>query len=726
MLIQIQKARLNGLFSAKRLSDNGRVVHTSKGLSVRFPRVVRGAVALGSVWRISGPLRETTFDVDGYTIKEDRIDIKKAELVKPNTRLMETWLQQNIDGIGEVKAARLACNPNLLSIIEDENFDALLDFGISNTAAKQILKKFPRDELLEAINWLAEKNLPARIAHSIFDIWEGKTVEYLEADPFVLLQFNVPFNQCCEVANNIGISKNSSIYRAAQVQDILHQYTRKTDSTAMPESAFQNEASKRGLNPNIILSAAADRQILAQTPAGYQLEGPFLIEYYVAHTLKAALNRPDGSGSLLAGWETSVTDMEITSRLADFESRLTFKFTDDQRTAVRGTVRSKVCAISGGAGTGKTTILNAILTIIDEVSQGTEIVQLALSGRAASRMSEATNRPAHTISKYIIDLKRMAPNQRPDHMVVVLDEASMVDITSMYSLMSLLPVATRYIFVGDVGQLPPVGTGLVFHAIMETNIPKFHLMTVKRQGENSGIHKFATAVRNSEADGRLPNLVDAPEADCCIHPTTDPIDIKELYGDFGGQDNCVVLCPTDAGDDGVTNINNVIQASYGRDRKAVHFLDEDENLQQFVTFKGSRLYEGDAILVTENDYALGLRNGFLGSILKAYDEPIDGSYGIAQIDGDEVQLTESVMSKLELGFSITIHKSQGSQWDNVILALPASRAAERMLDKTLLYTGATRARQNLVVCCPNREIIRRAVKRGSLSSMRTVNLQYHF
>ncbi|CUK00997.1 Exodeoxyribonuclease V alpha chain [Shimia thalassica] len=726
MLVQIHKARLNGLLSAKRLSDEGFIIHSSKGLSVRFPRAVKDVATPGNVWRISGPQNEASFEVNGYTVTEDRIDVDEAELIKPNTSLIETWLQKNIDGIGEVKAGRLARNPNLLDLIENEDFDALLDLGIPSNAARQILKTFPRDEMLEAINWLAEKNFPARIAHSLSGMWKDKTVEYLEADPFVLLQFGVPFNKCCEVAESIGISRTSNVYQAAQVRDIVQKYTRKTGSTAIPVSTFHAEANRRRLNPQAILKSAADRRVLAQTPAGLQLEGPFLLEHFVAHTLKSAFNRPNGAGSLLAGWETALSDREISVFLTRFEAGISFELTSEQRQAVIGAVKSKVCAMSGGAGTGKTTILNAVLSIIDKVSLGSEVVQLALSGRAASRMSEATNRPAHTISKYIIELKRMAPERRPDQLIVVIDEASMVDIVSMYNLMSLLPSATRYIFVGDVEQLPPVGMGLVFHAIMESDIPRFHLRAVKRQGEDSGIHRFATAVRNSETTCRLPTFAESPKADCVILGTTDPTTIKELFENLGGRDDCIVLCPTDMGIDGVTNINKVIQAGYGSCRRGIQYPDEDGNLQHFVTDKGSRLHEGDAILVTKNDYALGLRNGFLGTISRAYDEPLDGSHGLAIIDGDEIQLTDEVISKLELGFAITIHKSQGSQWENVILALPASRAVERMLDKTLLYTGATRARQNLVVCCPDQEIIQRAIERGSLASTRTVNLLNHF
>lgn len=135
----------------------------------------------------------------------------------------------------------------------------------------------------------------------------------------------------------------------------------------------------------------------------------------------------------------------------------------------------------------------------------------------------------------------------------------------------------------------------------------------------------------------------------------------------------------------------------------------------------------DPILITKNDYNIGIRNGDLGvieTIFEDQDLEVDNQiFGVLDIDGRKVDLTFDVLDKMELGYAITIHKSQGSQWRNVILVL--DEQAKRMLDKTLIYTGATRAEKNLIICCENHDLIQNAVAKGSVSMRRNTNLLSH-
>ena len=206
---------------------------------------------------------------------------------------------------------------------------------------------------------------------------------------------------------------------------------------------------------------------------GYQLEVE-LLEAMTGHKL-VKFFRKDGDLSELAAWETSITDKEIAHHLHQFEETLAYSLTEEQRSAVAQACKWKVISLSGGAGTGKTTVLNAVLSVLEAVSLDTPIYQVALSGRASQRMSEATGRPASTIAKFCIDMKNIADDKRPDHCICVIDEASMVDLFSMHNLLQYLPFATRFIFVGDVDQLPPVGGGLIFHSMMKSDFPSVTL-----------------------------------------------------------------------------------------------------------------------------------------------------------------------------------------------------------------------------------------------------------
>ena len=241
----------------------------------------------------------------------------------------------------------------------------------------------------------------------------------------------------------------------------------------------------------------------------------------------------------------------------------------------------KVISLSGGAGTGKTTVLNAVLSVLEAVSLDTPIYQVALSGRASQRMSEATGRPASTIAKFCIDMKNEADDKRPDHCVCVIDEASMVDLFSMHNLLQYLPQATRFIFVGDVDQLPPVGGGLVFHNLMKSDFPSVTLTAVKRQGEQSGIHRFATTVRNEvDYDVDVDNYAVRKESDCSLLNSINPAEITALFTELGGSKNGVVLTATQKGAAGVLNLNKVMkEAGYDRPRITI---DAGDGVYDFI------------------------------------------------------------------------------------------------------------------------------------------------
>ncbi|MDV7143523.1 AAA family ATPase [Tropicimonas sp. TH_r6] len=724
-LIQIKKRRSNGQFSARSLSEDGRVIDAAKSLVVSVPKSLRELARPGTIWRVVGTEGERHFKAGSFVIHETHFVAKTAEFIKPSPRLFEVWLRHNIDRIGEVRAGRLARHPKLIQIIEARDDNALRDLGLPDFAIEQIYEKFPKDEHLAAIHWLSERDLDVGISHTIVKTWQGRTVEFLEADPFVLRQFGVSFRKCAAIATAIGISEEDPVYRAAQVADIIGTFCSRTGSTAMPKAEFVLEVEKREVDPDQALRAAGARKVVVETSVGYQLEGPFLLEHFVASKILEALNRPDGSGSAFAEWEHTVSDEKISRGLELFESSIPFSLTPEQRKAVIGATTNKVCALSGGAGVGKTTILTGVLALLDHLSRDTKIVLLAFSGRAASRMAEATGREAHTIFKFVQELKRTPLARRPDHVVAVIDEASMVDLKSMYDLLRLLPPATRWIVVGDDQQLPPISPGLVFHAIMKSvRIPHYRLTAVKRQSEQSGIHKFGSAIRRGKSVS-IPTFDQEPNGDCILYPISNARDIADLYFDMGGQEQCMVLSPTDRGVGGVREINWAIQSLIGVDRPRLGSTENGDDWQGWITEKGSRIYEGDCVIVTKNDYAFGIRNGFLGRVTKATTSPCDEIFGVAEINGEEVSLGRPVLEKLELGFAATIHKAQGSQWPNVILVLPETGACRQMLDRTLVYTGSTRAQQNLVVCCKDLSTVQRAVDRGSRSLQRTVNLPSH-
>jgi exodeoxyribonuclease V alpha subunit len=156
-------------------------------------------------------------------------------------------------------------------------------------------------------------------------------------------------------------------------------------------------------------------------------------------------------------------------------------------------------------------------------------------------------------------------------------------------------------------------------------------------------------------------------------------------------------------------------------------IDVGDGVYDFINAKGNKFYLNDPILINKNDYGIGIRNGEPGFIEIIHDEAEHNGegicYGVLNLNGRQIDITDEVLDKLDLGYAITIHKSQGSQWENVILIF--DEQARRMLDKTLLYTGVTRAEKKLVMCCENLELIEDAVARGSIAQQRNTNLLQH-
>lgn len=423
----------------------------------------------------------------------------------------------------------------------------------------------------------------------------------------------------------------------------------------------------------------------------------------------------------MAQWEDSLSKKTANEALKEFETTLPFKLTKEQQDAVIVSAMNKFSIISGGAGTGKTTILLAVLSVYEELSKGMAIFQLALSGRAARRMQESTGRDAMTIAKFINEYTDMATNtaasKMPDHLLLVIDEASMVDLMSMYRLVNILPEATRILLVGDVAQLPPVGAGLVFHAAMESDLNATELTQVKRQGEQSGIHKLATAIRNGNYD---PTLFNSKSNDVKYSANDSHTNILQEYSSAILEGDAIILTPTRKGNLGVDAINKLVQSTYDENEPPeIKYDDPVYGLIPWVTKTNAVLRLHDKIIVTKNDYDIDIRNGDLGEIVEVYEEAESGVYGIAKIDGYRIPITADVLEILDLGYAITIHKSQGSQWHTCIQLLPSY--ADQMLDQTLLYTAVTRPSNNLIILGDG-SLIKGAIKRGSSVHERTTNM----
>ena len=729
ILLQLRDWPRAGIAKAQEVATDGRVVQRSVPIAVRLPPGCIPLAKPGTLWSVEGPSAIRTIEHQGLRFQQEVIQACAARLQRPDGQLLARWIAANVPGIGEVIARRLVRTvPDLDEQVRTRNLEALCAVaGLSEQRARALLDHWPEQGLYDVIAWLQQADLPPGIGERLCRLHGARAAEILRRDPFSLLGFGIPIAKLLRLAKALGMRATDEVVLSGLAEYAAAVLTARTGATMFSgaQLAKEIERTRSGLCPSGASAApecARRSGALLAVPGGYQALGHALMERTVAHFVGHAARREPGTGALLAAWEATVSRRAIRDALAECEQTFPFDLTDEQRWITEQVVRSPVAVVTGEAGTGKTTILRAILGVYEAIA-GIPLVQVALSGRAARRMAEATGKPAHTIAKFVAEHAGAARSDVPPHVLVVVDEASMVDLLSAYRLVRILPEATRIVFVGDVAQLPPVGPGSVFHALAATRLPVFRLSIAQRQRTGSDLHRFARALRGGEVPA-LPPVGGTCDGPAAVSHTPDmrPEHVARLWTDAGGADRAIILSPTRKGAGGVDAINRHLQQVMGRDRPKVHYADPVRGWIPWVNAEGLAFHLHDRVMVTANDYKADIRNGDLGTIVEVFEEPAgDGSGGRLIVEGREIALNEDVLGSLSLGYAVTVHKSQGSQWPVCLLMLPGH--ASHMADRTLFYTAATRATEQLILC-GDRSLLVRAVGREARASARKSNLTH--
>ena len=397
-----------------------------------------------------------------------------------------------------------------------------------------------------------------------------------------------------------------------------------------------------------------------------------------------------------------VADLEIEY----IENKLGLRFEELQRTAIKEAFESGVFILTGGPGTGKTTTLNAIISLFE--NRNFDIELAAPTGRAAKRMTELTGREAKTIHRMLevewgeADKQVFARNEKNplNCEVIILDESSMIDSMLFDNLLKALRISTRIILVGDADQLPSIGAGNVLNDILASEkFPAIRLKKVFRQAGQSRIVTNAHAIIGGDA----PDF-SSKDSDCFFMKRGNRVDVTETvtelccerlrvaYG-FDPLTDIQVLCPSRKLDSGTLNLNNVLQSKLNPKKKG-----EPE-----LFFKGFYLRIGDKVMQIRNNYDLqwtrdggeygtGVFNGDVGFVCE-----IDARGGLLKVRYDDrtaTYFTED-FAQLELAYAVTVHKSQGSEFECVVL--PLFDVPTKLKYRNLLYTAVTRAKKMLII-----------------------------
>jgi exodeoxyribonuclease V alpha subunit len=645
----------------------------------------------------------------------EQFSVKSYVTIVPGTLVgIKKYLGSGlVPGIGKAMAERLVAHfgVDTLDVIDAEP-DRLLEVdGIGPMRSEQIRKawKTQRD-IRQVMVFLQSHGVSVAHAARIYKLYGDRAIAVVKANPYRLAVdvIGIGFKTADEIARSLGLLPTSPERAEAGVLHVLSTLAEQ-GHTGYPKTSLIEEASSLlGIDQVGIETAVSDlatgRAIVVEPWSAHEpgdaayLEPLYAAESRVAASLEGLISSP-----------VKPTAIDAGAAIAWFESKAAIVLADAQREAVRQALVSKVLVVTGGPGTGKTTLLKGIIQILDQKNK--KIALTAPTGRAAKRMSETTGKEAKTVHRLLeYSPRRMAflrnEANRLDADVVVLDEASMVDTMLADHLLRAIDPASQLILVGDVDQLPSVGPGNVLLDVIRSGaVPVVRLDHVFRQAGQSLIVENAHRINR----GQMPRL--APQgspADFFFIEKDEPAEIlstvKALIKErvprrfsLDPIEDIQVLTPMHKGLLGASTLNAELQAMLNPVGASV--------------VRGTRLFRtGDKVMQTRNNYDLDVYNGDIGRIAE-----MDASQRtvIVEYDGRAVRYEETDLDDLVCAYACSIHKSQGSEYPCVIIPLHTQHYV--MLRRNLLYTAITRGRR-LVVIVGTRRALSLAVNNGQTES----------
>ncbi len=612
-----------------------------------------------------------------------------------------------LKGVGDVLAARIVeqFHETTFDIIENHPEKLAKVKGISMTAALRIQADMKElTGVRSAVVALQSLGLTMKQAFSAYDRYGAAAADIIEQNPYRLIDdvYGIGFEKADKIAENIGIEKYSDFRIYYGIRHILRRYMETAGHTCYPKDRLIRESCALLDAQEDVVTATYNKLVLEgviaenlyRGTAATALSGAYNAESYCAYRL-IELAKAQPKTAPISGVVREVLENAGLSEL--------------QERAIHAALTNNLCIITGGPGTGKTTILNELITILERSGIKTSLA--APTGRAAKRMERSTSRTAQTIHRLLEygsnpdDEDFMGCRFSRDHdnpieaEAVIIDESSMIDIFLLRALLDAIEPGTRVIFTGDADQLPSVGAGNVLSDMITSGyIPVARLTEVFRQKGN--IAHSAHLIN----EGTVPDLYSA--GDFVFIGADNPEDamdkVKKLFKEelenSGGLDEVQIICPVKRGRIGVYDINKEI-----REMVNPRIFGKKE-----LTYGETIFREGDKVMQTQNNYSkewfiegqnrltsrgTGVFNGDMGVI-----GAIDDREGTIEIifDGDKVtEYEKSELEQLEHAYAVTVHKSQGSEFNCVIL--PLCYGANPFLSRNLLYTAVTRAKKKLYI-----------------------------
>lgn len=601
-------------------------------------------------------------------------------------------------GVGIKTATRIVdrLGDNTLDLILEDYNNLLLIPSIKEEKAKVIYDILYNEQLsYKTILYLEEKGFSVNESVKIYEVYRENTVNVIENNIYEIIDkvSGIGFITVDKIALNTGVliddTKRIDACILYSMYDLClssgNTYSSLNEIYLRVYNYLNIDISIDTLEYNIINLNKSGKVIILEDK--YILKSIYDVEYNIATKL-VMLNNLERNKI-----------KNIDNYIGMLEDLFQIKYNKLQKKAIITSLENEVSIITGGPGTGKTTIIKGIVELYKELESITsdklahDLILLAPTGRAARRIMEATNFRAMTIHKFLkwdkeTDTFQVNKDNKSDAKFVIIDEASMIDIFLFNNLLDGLNDDVRLVIVGDYNQLPSVLPGEVLKDLIDSDIiPTIKLNELYRQKEDSYIINLANEINN----GNLSDNFLLKKSDYnFIESNKDGIELlicelcKKAIEKKYSYNEIQVLVPMYRGINGIDNLNNKLQNIFNK---------KDDNKEEFE-LNGVIFREGDKVLQTKNINDLEISNGDIG-IIDSITKTLNNITAVINFDGIIVEFTKKNFEDVKLGYAISIHKSQGSEFDIVIM--PMDLSFKRMLYRKLIYTGVTRAKKSLTL-----------------------------
>ncbi|MCH1627680.1 ATP-dependent RecD-like DNA helicase [Fredinandcohnia sp. SECRCQ15] len=639
-----------------------------------------------------------------------------------------------VDTLGEGAISKIIANPDILKEIPK----------LPEDKAKEIYETLREHQGLEQIMIsLSQLGFGPQISMKIYQAYKEETLSIIQKSPYKLVEDieGIGFRRADELGGQLGISDNhpdrikaGCLYLLEQdsLQD-GHVYLHTTDLIERVKHLLEENSNERIIETNIsqeIICLTEEGKLVLEDDRVY-VPSLYYSEKGLVTNIKRIMDQME--------YEDIFPESEFLLALGSLEERLNVQYASSQKDAIQKALMTPMLLLTGGPGTGKTTVIKGIVELYGELhgcsldpkdynpENPFPILLVAPTGRAAKRMAESTGLPAVTIHRLLgwngVEGFSHGEDNPINGKLLIVDEVSMVDIWLANQLFKSLPDSIQVILVGDEDQLPSVGPGQVLKDLLASEVlPTVRLTDIYRQSEGSSIIELAHDIKK----GNLPLDISKPMADrsfikCNQSQILDVV--KQVSANAKSKGFSVkdiqVLAPMYRGAAGIDNLNVMLQ----------ELFNPPVNGKRELKYGDIIYRRGDKVLQLVNQPENNVFNGDMGeivSIFYAKENTEKQDMVVVSFDGNEATYTKQDLNQITHAYCCSIHKSQGSEFPIVIL--PIVKSYYRMLRKNLIYTAITRSKDFLILC-GEEEALKQGVQRGQDSLRQTTlceKLHEHF